>query len=148
MQELIPPAASAETIVSIQEVAVVIQHRGDVLLMQRPHEGRWAGLWEFPHSPLEPNETHEDAALRIAQQLAGLRIDLGKEIATLRHAITRYRITMTCFEASHAAGKFVSAYYPQARWMKPSRLDGYPISSPQRRLALILNRPVRQGSLF
>src|SRR5262245_54835384 len=43
LQNVIPPAVSPETIVEVQEAAIVVERRGHVLLVQRPQGGRWAG---------------------------------------------------------------------------------------------------------
>jgi A/G-specific adenine glycosylase len=147
-QERIPRASPPPRIVEVREAAVVIRRRGQVLLVQRPPTGRWAGMWEFPHGPLEPGETHESAADRIARSLTGMRIGAVTELLTLRHGITRFRITMVCFEAAHQAGRFASSFYTGARWVRPTELASYPVSSPQRKLANQLIAGVLQRSLF
>src|SRR5207302_5023500 len=115
-----------------------------VLLVQRPEGGRWANLWEFPHAPLAPGETHEGAARRLPGELAGLEADPGPELLTIRHGVTRYHITMVCFEAAYVRGEFSSAYYPRAVWLTPAEVASYPVSSPQRRLARALCQVGRQ----
>jgi ADP-ribose pyrophosphatase YjhB (NUDIX family) len=104
-------------------------------------------MWEFPHGPLQENETHEAAALRCLSELTGLSAALGPELTTLRHAVMHYRITLVCFEASYRGGRFSSAFYQQGRWLPPQQLGDYPVSAPQRRLAQALVRP-GQKSLF
>jgi A/G-specific adenine glycosylase len=120
-----------------------------VLLVQRPESAaRWGNLWEFPHGPVNPAESHEEAAVRLARGLTGLEVALEPELLTLRHGVTRFRITMTCFEAEHKGGEFRSDFYRQGVWLPPAELTGYPVSSPQRRLAKALVAPVRQRTLF
>jgi A/G-specific adenine glycosylase len=149
LQESIPPRAAAPAVTAVRESAVVIWRGGKVLLVQRPADAsRWAGLWEFPHGPLQDDETHEAAAGRLAAELTGLRVRLGAELATVRHGITRYRITIVCFEATHASGEFRSGFYAEARWVGPEELASYPVSSPQRRLARSLTAAGRQRNLF
>src|SRR5262249_25878468 len=58
LQERIPRERIAKVIEEVQEVAVVPRRRERVLLLKRPDHGRWAGLWEFPHGPIRPGETH------------------------------------------------------------------------------------------
>jgi A/G-specific adenine glycosylase len=123
----------------VREAAVVIRKGARVLLTQRPDEGRWAGLWEFPHGPLEKGETHGAAANRLARQLVGLRVRVGPELLTLRHSVTHHRITMSCFEATHVAGVFRPMMYPRGEWIEPGRMVEFPVSAPQRRLAKALN---------
>jgi A/G-specific adenine glycosylase len=147
-QEQIPARAPPPQIVPIRESAIVVRRGGDVLLVQRPPQGRWAGLWEFPHGPLLDGESHDAAALRVLRELTGLQVQLGPELLTIRHGVTRYRITLTCFEAAGASGTFQSSFYVEGRWLSLADLAAYPVSSPQRRLARFLLSPNRQRRLF
>ncbi|MHB1425811.1 MAG: A/G-specific adenine glycosylase [Gemmataceae bacterium] len=147
-QESIPPRTTPPEILRVQEAAVVVRRGAEVLLVQRPLEGQWAGLWEFPHGPLLDGEPHDAAATRLPHQLTGLQVKLGPELLTIRHGITRYRITMTCFEAELAGGAFQSSFYVAGRWLSLAALATYPVSSPQRRLARFLLSPSRQRRLF
>lgn len=147
LQEQIPARAARPPTVEVHESAVIVRRGPRVLLVQRPPAGRWAGMWEFPHGELEPGESHEQAAQRLAQS-AGLRVDLGPELQTIRHGVTHHRITMVCFEARHRSGSLRSLFYQKGYWLEPARLHGYPVSSPQRRLARLLIAKVKQGRLF
>jgi A/G-specific adenine glycosylase len=146
-QNEIPRRSLAPATTYVQEAAVVVRRAGKVLLLQRPATGRWAGLWEFPHGPLQGGESHEEAASRLARHL-GLQFDLGPESVTIAHGITRYHITLVCFEAAYRAGEVMTDHYPQAAWVEPGRLGDYPVSAPQRRLARHLTRPDTQRRLF
>jgi A/G-specific adenine glycosylase len=147
-QEDIPPRTPAPVPIRVREVAIVIRQGERVLLVQRPATGRWAGLWEFPHTPVRDGEADDSAALRSAADLAGLQVQLGPELLTIRHTITRYQITLRCFEATWQAGSFASAFYAQGIWATPEELGGYPVSAPQRRLARALVESGRQRLLF
>src|SRR5205823_13133266 len=103
-------------------------------------------MWEFPRVVLEESETHESAANRLLGSL-GLKARLGNELTTIRYGVTRFRMTMICMEAMAQARSFRSDYYEEGRWVKPSELSNYPVSSPQRKLAAALQRP-RQRALF
>ena len=146
-QNEIPRKSAPPAKTFVQESAVVIRRGEEVLIVQRPAVGRWAGLWEFPHGPLAAGESHEEAARRLARDV-GLEIDLGPEMLTITHGITRYHITLVCFGADHRRGDFLSTQYPQAAWVEPERLGDYPVSSPQRRLARHLTNPDPQRRLF
>src|SRR5262249_54223898 len=136
-----PPRAADQ---DAREAGVVIRRADRVLLVQRPSNGRWAGLWEFPHALLDNGETHEAAAVRLARQLVGMRVRLGSELLTLHHSVTHHRIALTCFEATHVAGAFRSTLYPHGEWIEPTRIADFPVSAPQRRLARALLEPERQ----
>src|SRR5262249_6855127 len=141
LQADIPRRPASVPAILLREVAVVIRRGGQVLVAQRPAMGRWASLWEFPHGPVGEGEGDEDAAVRLARQLVGLDVDVEQELVTLKHGVTRYQITLVCFAARHQRGAFRSNFYQQGQWLGPGKLKDYPVSSPQRRLAQLVNVP-------
>jgi A/G-specific adenine glycosylase len=148
LQDSIPAKAAPPRITEVRESGLVVRRGPRVLLVQRPESAsRWANLWEFPHGPLLDGESHEDAALRLARE-GGLEVMLGPELLTLRHGVTRFRITMVCLEAEYQGGQFRSSVYQQGRWVRPQQVAHYPVSAPQRRLAKSQIAPPRQRSLF
>jgi A/G-specific adenine glycosylase len=148
LQDAMPARSTPPDAEHVQETAVVVRRAKAILLVQRPESGRWAGLWEVPHGPLQSGESHKAAAIRLVRELTHLGAEPGAEIATIRHTVTRYRITLLCLEARYAGGEFRSDFYRQAMWLRPADLAAYPVSAPQRKLAEVLNAPERQGRLF
>ncbi len=138
LQAQIPSRRVAPSEIQVQEVAVVIRRGSRVLLVQRPSNGRWAHMWEFPHDQVRPKEKPESAARRIARNGVGLHIQLGRKLLTLKHAVTRHRITLSCFEGRYLRGTFQSNLYRQKRWLTPGQLHDFPVSAPQRKLASAL----------
>ena len=67
---------------------------------------------------------------------------------TLRHGVTRFRMTMVCLEAAARAKAFRSEYYERGRWLRPAELAEYPVSSPQRKLMKAVAGAARQPRLF
>jgi A/G-specific adenine glycosylase len=147
LQEEIPLRARPPEVVPVREVAVVARRGPRLLVVQRPPHGRWPGMWEVPHGELIEGENHEDAAARLLRMLTSLEAQVEGEILTIRHGVTRFRITMVCLEADYRAGTFASAFYPRGRWLTPGQLLELPVSVPQRRLARALLEP-RQPHLF
>ncbi len=147
VQERLPQLPARAATVNQEEAAVVAWRGSTVLIVQRPAEARWGGLWEFPHGEVKPGEDHPDAARRLLTALTGLKGRIGPEIAVIRHGITRFRITMVCLEADRIRGEFRSDFYTQARWVAPEELPNFAFGTPQRKLAQIVGRP-RQGVLF
>jgi A/G-specific adenine glycosylase len=147
LQEQVPARAAPPVPVDVAEVAVVVRRGARVLLARRPRAGRWAGLWEFPRDALRQGETHEQAALRVLRERVGVQADLGPELLTVRHGVTRFRITLVCLEGRWRRGTFCSEFYVDGRWLRPEELQEYPVSVPQRRLAQALVNG-RQSRLF
>lgn len=147
-QEEIPARAAPPAKTLVEEAAIVVRRAGLVLLVQRPPSGRWANLWEFPHGVLAQAEIPEIAAVRLARELAGVEVTEPAEVATITHGVTRYQITLSCFEADWAGGDFRSDFYVEGVWLTPEELTSHPVSAPQRRLAKRLGEAARQRRLF
>jgi len=133
-EDRIPVRAKRLHSVHVHEVAVVVQRRGRLLLVRRPDRGRWAGLWEFPHIEQEALESAETAGQRLLAAL-GMQGRVEGELATIRHAVTRFHIRLICLSVVWQKGMVTADLYPDTRWVAPSALAELPVSSPQRRLA-------------
>jgi A/G-specific adenine glycosylase len=148
LQDVIPTKSPPPEVVAVPEVAVVVRKGARVLLARRPETGRWANMWEFPHTTVEGKERHERAARRLLKSGLGIEADLGGEVLIVRHAVTRFRITMVCLEAIYRSGTLAPTHYREARWLRPQELAAYPVSVPQRQLAEEVARASRQLRLF
>lgn len=131
-QDRIPARAKRVALTDVREVAVVVRKAGEVLLAKRPATGRWANMWEFPRAAVEGDA--EQAAHDLLRRL-GIAAELGAELTTIRHGVTRFRIRLSCLEATWKSGAFRCGEYVDGVWVRPDRLDEYPVSRPQRRLA-------------
>lgn len=143
IQETLPRRPARPATEEVREVCVVPRHGGRVLLARRPAGGRWANMWEFPRAVLAGSETHEGAAAKLIASL-GLEAEPGPEIMTIRYGVTRFRMTMVCLEAAAVRRAFRPGYYEEGRWLRPAELAAYPVSSPQRKLAAALQKPLQR----
>jgi A/G-specific adenine glycosylase len=133
-QDEIPLRAKSMDVTHVAEVAIIVCKGDRLLLVQRPDEGRWAKMWEVPHHELEWMESHAAAAQRLLESL-GLTGDIVGAVATIRHSVTRFRITMTCLQVAHRRGSLRAGAYPDYAWVRADELGDYPLAMPQRRLA-------------
>ena len=138
LQDRIPPRSRPVAIQEVAEVAMVVYRQKKVLLVQRPSVGRWANMWEFPDAAMNPGEKAAAVGTRLLADNTGIQAVPETEILTLRHGITRYRITMVCLLARYRSGQFSSSVYQQGKWVGLGELAKYPVSAPQRRLARFL----------
>jgi A/G-specific adenine glycosylase len=120
------------------EVAVIVR-RGDRVVLRRcgPDE-RWAGLWDFPRFPVpaRSRDSLSQQLERASEQLTGLQIRLGQPLATIKHGVTRFRITLDCYEADCTGGRLCGN--PDVRWVKIAALEDYPLSVTGRQLSRLL----------
>ena len=149
LQSVIPRKTAAPKTTEVREVAIVVRRGLRVLLVLRPADaGRWQNMWEFPRGELGPGETYDAAARRLLPMLTGLDFELGSEVATIRHGVTRFRITLVALEGEYRGGRFRSPFYTRGVWVRPRELEDYPVSTPQRRLARVVAASSRQRRLF
>jgi A/G-specific adenine glycosylase len=119
-----------------REAAVLVRRRGRVLLLQQPEGRRWGGLWDFPRFEIRAHDP-ADIGRELTEglrRLAGITIRPGEHRTTLRHGVTRFRITLLCYEAQYVSGP-VS---PPMRWLRPAELEAYPLSTTGRKLSRLL----------
>lgn len=126
---------------SRHEIAIILRKstRSEEICLLRYAPGeRWAGLWDFPRTSL-PEETSRNTVLkRFIRETTGLKIRLGKQLHSLRHGVTRYRIFLEAYLAVALNPEELSASTPHGesiRWVPTQDLPNYPLSSTGRILA-------------
>jgi A/G-specific adenine glycosylase len=133
----IPPPKAKRRMESVRQAAVLVRRRGRVLLLRRPDGGRWAGLWDFPRFPIQsktPAANRRELVENVLS-LTGVTIALGQHVTTLKHGVTRFRITLECYEAEFVSCDKGRPTQPERRWLRPAELANYPLSSTGRKLA-------------
>lgn len=79
-------------------IAFVIEHHGKYLVRQRPEGIVNSHLWEFPNVEIvdHADSTKADEAL-LAREFLGCAPDTVEFLGTVKHSITRYRITLNAY---------------------------------------------------
>jgi ADP-ribose pyrophosphatase YjhB (NUDIX family) len=52
-------------------------------------------MWQFPNGTLLPGETPSEGVQRILRELLGIEAVVGAAAASIKHTVTRYRVTLT-----------------------------------------------------
>jgi A/G-specific adenine glycosylase len=148
LQLQIPPRARQPEVTRVNEIGVVIRMGSRVLLCQRRADSsRWQNMWEIPHAERTAEEDEQEAARRIAKELTGIAVEPGAKILTVKHAVTRFAITLVCVEAKRKGGDFAAGFYQAGKWVTHDELTAYPVSAPQRRLMNTLAKPAGRRRL-
>lgn len=115
-------------------VAFVVQQRGKWLVQQRPAGVVNAHLWEFPNI-----EVHDSAAelTSVAVQALGTKPTHLESLVTIKHSITRYRISLEVFLVSGAKVAFAK---DASRWITLEELDALAFTSAHRKVLTALRR--------
>lgn len=137
LQVKIPITKPRPALEKIHEVAVVVSRRQRILLRQCGSKERWAGLWDFPRMQLQDHQeqTVGEQIVAAVRTLTGYTVCLGARIKTIQHGVTRYRITLDCYEATIKSTCQKGENQTPHRWVPMDELDGVPLSVTGRRIA-------------
>jgi A/G-specific adenine glycosylase len=137
----IPLAAKKTNYTDVTETAVVVR-RGSKFLVRECQPGeRWAGLWDFPRFA---SLGAEDArwATRSAEHLAdwlGVQVEPLSHLATTKHGVTRFRITLHVLDAHWiAGGANGQAAAARLQWLTLAELEHLPLSVTGRKIVGLL----------
>jgi A/G-specific adenine glycosylase len=138
LQAVIPLPKRKTAYEDRHEAAVVVRRGARVVLRRCAPDERWAGLWDFPRFPIT---AHRGDPLReqlqsAAVELTGLAIDPGRHLTTIKHGVTRFRITLDCYEAKCIGGRLKRG--GDVRWVKIGDLEAYPLSVTGRKISRLL----------
>jgi len=135
LQEKVPLPKRRTKYEDVHEAAVVVASDGKVLIRQCGPEERWAGLWDFPRLAIDgKNGTSIDLQLTDGvRRLTGCEIELGGKLTTLRHGVTRFRITLDCYQATLTNGASKKRSATQ-RWLSLKSLEDVPLSVTGRKI--------------
>ncbi len=141
----IPPPRRKPVWEDVRAAAVIVRRRGRVLLVRRGERERRAGLWDFPRFEIQGES---DIVARVLAE-TGVAIERLRPLATLRHGVTRFRITLDCFAAAALPGRrqsrLGSAKKVETRWASLAQLADFPLNSTGRKLAQLAGRDAEQN---
>ncbi len=150
-QHELPPPKKKTPFIPVTEVALVVRRKNQILLRQCGHDERWAGLWDFPRFAL-PEATDDVApAAEMLRTAAGIEAAWGQHLTTIKHGVTRYRITLLCHEMTYEQGRLSPQPGPKGeervwRWTEVQKLGELPLSTTGRKLARLVAPPKRGGA--
>ncbi|MGP0628345.1 A/G-specific adenine glycosylase [Nitrospina sp. 32_T5] len=123
--EKFPPPKQRAATKKIEVSAAIIQREGKVFIQQRPREGLMGGLWEFPGGKREPHEDSETCLVREIREELGVNVAIREKVMTIRHAYTRFRVTLHVFDCTVESGRLRPTHCEQWRWVPLNKLDRY-----------------------
>jgi A/G-specific adenine glycosylase len=146
LQNEIPFIAPKAQPTPVSDVCAFAQNSaGQVLMRRRPDNAIWwQGMWELPRTTRQESESSEEALQRLALEV-GLNMQAGEELTVIRHGVTRYAITLTCFEAQIE----IAAPNEAVKWCSFEEAHSLPLPSTMKTLLKTLEkRPARQLRLL
>ena len=134
-QEVIP-ARGKKTNYQKTKEAVILVTRNQRFLVRKCLPGeRWAGLWDFPRYSVDghPAEPHQ----WLQQQLLndyGLTTTIRSLHHRIQHAVTRFRITLDCYQTTNLQGR-LKTRGREMKWLSPGQINALPMSITGRKIA-------------
>jgi A/G-specific adenine glycosylase len=118
-----PALAARKPATERRFIALVVRDEDRFLVRRRPAGIVNAGLWEFPNIEI-PVKTRNPGALASPFETVA-----GEPFFKVRHSITRYRILLEAFEASHPSKTQVDGL-----WKTMAEMDRLPFTSAHRKV--------------
>ena len=136
LQATIPAPKKKMQYEEITEAAVVVRDGRKVLLRRCGEGERWAGLWDFPRFAVqgEPPQWLPKLAEMVRERTA-VEIELGESAASLKHGVTRFRITLHCYWGKPIRG---SIQGDDLQWTAIEDLEAVPLSATGRKLCRMI----------
>ncbi|MCC6487243.1 MAG: A/G-specific adenine glycosylase [Candidatus Hydrogenedentes bacterium] len=126
VQESRPVRAPKRATPQKEHVVAVIVRRGRYLLAKRPGKGLLGGLWEFPSGEVREGETHRRALRRVMSEAFGLSAVPGPHIATVNHAYSHFKVTLSVYACSIQEGEAPSPTgHLEVKWVPRTQFARY-----------------------
>jgi A/G-specific adenine glycosylase len=150
-QDQIPTPKPPRVYEERREAVVMVQNAEQQFLMRRcgPEE-RWAGLWDFPRFDVTDCTTDTEVLERLQTAFIarfGHPFQFRAESPSIKHGVTRYKITLRCFHGVAQSSGKVSENMATANpnqdqmWCTISELSALPLSSTGKKLSIRLREP-------
>jgi len=141
-QDEIPQPKKKIEFIPLTEIALVVRRKNEVLVRQCGQDERWAGLWDFPRFSVTDEKDLSGVEAQL-QQAAGVQAALGSHLTTIKHGVTKYRITLLCHEMAYQKGRLRPETGPDGQprvwqWRDASHLTDLPLSTTGRKLAKLV----------
>jgi A/G-specific adenine glycosylase len=127
--EAIPNLGPRTSATARRFVAFVIERNGRFLARQRPAGVVNAHLWEFPNVEIDGDGFD---LKKITKQELGIAPDKLRKFCTIKHSITRYRITLEAYGGKMADKK--TRRGPVGKWLTKNELAALAFASAHRKI--------------
>jgi A/G-specific adenine glycosylase len=133
-QEKIPPPRKRMETPLEKRWTFCIRRGDEFLIEQRPHTGRWAGMWQFLTRPSGDSRV----TAKTIRSLFSIRASSPAHLGNVQHGLTHRRYDFSVYIADTRDGDAPSITAPHA-WVTLDRLHEYPLPRPHLRIAAQLN---------
>lgn len=136
LQAEIPLSQKKMKYEDVNEVAVVVYRNRQVLLRRCGVGERWAGMWDFPRFRAEPQNHDELQISKHVKRLTGIDVLVENKLTSMKHGVTRFRITLDCYEAQYESGR--TKRESDCKWVEIKSLNELPLSVTGRKITKLV----------
>lgn len=129
----IPRLKPKVAITEVTEVSIAVRNGAKYLLRRRTADERWAGLWDFIRFEIDHDLKNRKRLAESVLERTGLTIQPEPLLVELKHAVTRYRITLKCLTAQRVSGRLKAG--EEWSWVHPTDFESFPLSVTAREFA-------------
>ena len=138
LQEQIPANSKKMKYEKIHEAVVLVfraakNQERQFLVRQCGADERWTGLWDFPRFEIGNDDDGAELEQRIKTS-TGLSVEVERTKVRLKHAVTRFRITLDVFQSTSVGGRLSRRKEPTLRWLSAEELNTLPMSTTGRKI--------------
>ncbi len=134
----LPNLGKRETATARHFLAFAIECGGKFLVQQRPAGAVNAHLWEFPNVEITGTKPDVESAF---QKLFGAKPKAIQPLRTVKHSITRYRITLEGYRI-----QFLKSPHSQAGvWKSPAQMRRLAFTAAHKKLASAAAKSILSG---
>jgi A/G-specific adenine glycosylase len=134
-QTEIPALKKPKNYESTREACVAVWRRGKVLLRKCGDDERWSGLWDFPRFVLQSSPGIPQQLREGVKRLCRIDVIPGQQLTTIKHGVTRFRITLECYRAEWRQG---ASKQLAVQWIEPRQLERIPLTMTARKFSRLL----------
>lgn len=117
--EQLPQPRARRQLPQRQQVALLLEHDGKVLVCRRGLDGMLGGLWEFPNRDLDGEETADSVAVQLALELGG---GVPQAVGRIKHVYSHFGLTVQLFMSRTNAASRVEEE-GACRWLTHEELS-------------------------
>jgi len=145
IQEALPVKPPGKSVPHHDVVACIIWKGDRFLITLRPPSGLLGGLWEFPGGKVNPRETLVSALQREIREELAIDIRNIRQLVSVRHAYTHFRITLHLFQSRYHGGKIILNGPDAFRWITADELDQFAFPAANRKAIKMLKENKKRG---
>lgn len=125
-----PVKLKKEVFQSLKTAALIVKENQKYLVHKQPQEGRWGGLYMFPHWP-DKKEMLEH--LQVKKKMAW-KNDCAKPALTVKHGFTKYKIELEVFKVEEHKPSSFGSGFQNSKWVGLQDLQKLAFPAPHKKI--------------